>query len=134
MAVFYVPFLMRSLERHRLQRLWPDDTCYGYLIDTLDLAKKIFQNADQKPMNTKLGTLFQFETGQVMENSHRALGDVRALYSVFVHDLVGNYWIPLLRNSGSVTNWGSTRNQGYFTLRLSEQPGVPDILQRWLRK
>ena len=35
----------------------------------------------------KLGTLFQFVTGQLMENSHRALGDVRALYSVFRHEL-----------------------------------------------
>jgi DNA polymerase III epsilon subunit-like protein len=40
--VFDVPFLMRSLERHGLQSLWAD-TRYGYLIDTLEVAKKYFK-------------------------------------------------------------------------------------------
>ena len=38
-------------------------------------------------MNMKLGTLFQFVTGNEMESSHRALSDVKAMYACLRHDL-----------------------------------------------
>jgi len=74
---------MRSLERQNLQKLWAENERYGYTIDTLDVARRIFQNAICKTTNMRLGTLFQFLTGKEMENSHQALGDVKALYAIF---------------------------------------------------
>jgi DNA polymerase III epsilon subunit-like protein len=85
--VFDVPFLIRSLHRHDLQNLWEDDR-YGYTIDTLQIAERVFHsNATRKPTNFKLGTLYQFVTGNEMENSHRAMSDVKALYTIFRNDL-----------------------------------------------
>lgn len=80
--VFDVPFLLRSLQRYKLHRLWADPQ-YGVTIDTLHVARKVFANDRQKPTDMKLGTLFQFLTGKDMENCHRASGDVKALYTVF---------------------------------------------------
>ena len=84
---FDVPFLMRSIVRHNLERLWRDSR-YGFTIDTLHISKRIFQNKEtRQPTNQKLGTLFQFLTGKEMETSHRAMSDVNALYSVFRSEL-----------------------------------------------
>jgi inhibitor of KinA sporulation pathway (predicted exonuclease) len=84
---FDVPFLMRSIVRHNLECLWGDSR-FGFTIDTLHISKQLFQNkATRQPTNQKLGTLFQFLTGKEMENSHRAMSDAKALYSVFRSEL-----------------------------------------------
>jgi DNA polymerase III epsilon subunit-like protein len=88
--VFDVPFLLRSLEKHNLRHLWFNNPRFGPILDTLDIARKIFNNSPQSPSNLKLGTLFQFLTGRAMETSHRALGDVKGLYTVFRSEIFWN--------------------------------------------
>ncbi|KAG7364663.1 transposase IS4 [Nitzschia inconspicua] len=80
---FDIPFLLRSLQGHNLQSLLADDPRYGYFIDTLHVARTFLGGSAATPTNNRLGTLFQFVTGAEMENSHRAMGDVKALYTVF---------------------------------------------------
>jgi DNA polymerase III alpha subunit (gram-positive type) len=81
-CAFDLPFLMRSMVAHKLERLW-DDGRYGLTIDTLYICQQIFKNkTTPQPTNMKLGTLFQFVTGNEMESSHRALSDVKAMYAV----------------------------------------------------
>ncbi|KAG7354197.1 PolC-type DNA polymerase III [Nitzschia inconspicua] len=80
---FDIPFLLRSLQGHNLQSLLSDDPRYGYFIDTLHVARTFLGGSAATPTNNRLGTLFQFVTGAEMENSHRAMGDVKALYTVF---------------------------------------------------
>ncbi|KAG7340621.1 transposase IS4 [Nitzschia inconspicua] len=72
--------LLRSLQR---QSLLVDDPRYGYFIDTLHVARTFLGGSTARPTDNRLGTLFQFVTGAEMENSHRAMGDVKALYTVF---------------------------------------------------
>jgi hypothetical protein len=43
-----------------------------------------------KPVNMRLGTLFQFLTGKEMDNAHQALSDVKAMYTVFRSELFWN--------------------------------------------
>ncbi|KAG7354301.1 transposase IS4 [Nitzschia inconspicua] len=80
---FDIPFLLRSLQRQNLQSLLVDDPRYGYFIDTLHVARTFLGGSTARPTDNRLGTLFQFVTGAEMENSHRAMGDVKALYTVF---------------------------------------------------
>ncbi|KAG7373225.1 DNA polymerase III PolC [Nitzschia inconspicua] len=98
--VFDLPFLIRSLERHNLENLWADNERYGYTIDTLDVARRIFHNATRKPINMKLGSLFHFATGKIMENSHRASSVVKALYVVFRSEL---FWEGRLESLKDLT-------------------------------
>jgi DNA polymerase III epsilon subunit-like protein len=108
--VFDVPFLMRSLCRHNLQELWID-VRYGLTIDTLYICKRIFANkATRQPTNMKLGTIFQFLTGKEMENSHRAMSDVNALYSIFRSELFWNNRKESLQTS--IVDGGSIVDRG----------------------
>ena len=59
---FDVPFLMRSMVRHKLERLW-DDGRYGLAIDTLHICRQIFQ---KKNTPTK-----EYETGNPFPVRHR---------------------------------------------------------------
>ena len=108
--VFDVPFLMRSLHRHNLHHLW-DDNRYGWTIDTLQIARCIFQNpATRKPTNMKLGTLFQFVTGNEMETCHRAMSDVKALYAIFRNDL---FWSSRMESlQASIVNGAPSTHEG----------------------
>jgi DNA polymerase III alpha subunit (gram-positive type) len=43
--VFDMPFLLRSLDRFNLLSLWTDNPKFGFLIDTLDIARKAFRES-----------------------------------------------------------------------------------------
>jgi DNA polymerase III alpha subunit (gram-positive type) len=107
---FDVPFLMRSIACHNRERLWRDSH-FGFTIDTLHISKQLFQNkATRQPTNQKLGTLFQFLTGKEMENSHRAMSDVKALYSVFRSEL---FWTNRKESLQiSIINGGASEQAG----------------------
>lgn len=81
--VFDVPFLLANLERNNLQYLLVGNPLYGLQIDTLDIARKLFRNTLQCPTDNELGSLYQFFTGREMESAHRAVSDVRGLYTIF---------------------------------------------------
>ena len=68
--------------------IWADQR-YGFTIDTLHVARKVFAGNRPKPTNMKLGTLYQFLTGRDMQFSHRASADVNALYTIFCSE---SYW------------------------------------------
>jgi len=86
---FDIPFLLNSLKRHNLLHLWENDKRYGVYIDTYSIARKLFINQAtakkniRKPANCKLGVLYQFFTGNEIQDAHRAYADVKALYTVF---------------------------------------------------
>lgn len=88
---FDVPFLLRALERANLSSLWTDNNLLGYTLDTLHIARDVFSNATiTKPTNNKLATLFQFFNGNQLEGNHRALEDVKALYTVLRQPILWN--------------------------------------------
>jgi hypothetical protein len=62
-----------------------DDERFGLGIDTLQVARKSFQNNRSVgvPSAYNLPTLFQFVTGNVPSVSHRAIADVKATTSIF---------------------------------------------------
>jgi len=47
---FDVPFLLNSLRRHNMLEFWTDDDRLGYIIDTLDIARKISTQFRQDPI------------------------------------------------------------------------------------
>jgi len=79
---FDFPILLHSLKRHDLFHLWEANSRYGLTIDTLEMARKIFISG-AKPSNNKLGTLYQFFTGSILQNAHQAYHDVTALSAIF---------------------------------------------------
>ena len=115
---------MRSIDRHNLECLWRDSR-YGFTIDTLHISKRLFQNkATRQPTNQKLGTLFQFLTGKEMENSHRAMSDVKALYSVFRSEL---FWTNRKESLQiSIINGGPSEQAGVVIWLPSHDSDVSD--------
>jgi DNA polymerase III epsilon subunit-like protein len=88
---FDFPFLLRALERNNLLNLWTDNNLLGYTLDTLHIARDVFSGAAAaKPTNNKLATLYQFFTGSQLEGNHRALEDVKALYTVLRKPILWN--------------------------------------------
>ncbi|KAG7370383.1 DNA polymerase III PolC-type [Nitzschia inconspicua] len=109
---FAVPFLVRSLERTNRKHLLTNDDRYGYTIDTLDVAERIFsQPTDnnnnnnnntttrQPPTNKNLKSLYQFvkngnttttTTTEEEEEIRRSSDAVYALYGIFQKNTV--FW------------------------------------------
>ncbi|KAG7344713.1 DNA polymerase III subunit alpha [Nitzschia inconspicua] len=128
---FALPFLVRSLERHNLEHLLlTNDDRYGYTIDTLDIAERIFPPTNNnnttltrrssQPTNRNLQSLYQFVTGNttptVEEEIYRSSSSaVHAMYGIFQKSTV--FWkerwgslldvtvdgtvVPLLTNNDS---------------------------------
>ena len=83
---FDIPFLLRALDRNNLLKLWTDNNLLGFTLDTLQIARDVFSRPSvPKPTDNQLSTLYQFFTGTELQNNHRALEDVKALYTVFRH-------------------------------------------------
>ncbi|KAG7350134.1 DNA polymerase III PolC-type [Nitzschia inconspicua] len=111
---FAVPFLVRSLERTNLNHLLTNDDRYGYTIDTLDIAERIFSQptdnnnnnnnnnntTHQPPTNRNLQSLYQFvkhgntttttTTEEEEEEIRRSSDAVYALYCIFQKNTV--FW------------------------------------------
>jgi hypothetical protein len=115
---------LTTVERLMFQ-FWRD-SCFGYTIDTLHISRQIFQNkATCQPTNQKLGTLFQFLTGHGMENSHCAMSDVKALYSVFRSEL---FWTNRKESLQiSIINIGPFDQAGVVISLPSHDSDVSDL-------
>jgi DNA polymerase III epsilon subunit-like protein len=122
---FNVPFFKRSIDPHNLEHLWRGDSRYGFTIDTLHISKGLFQNkATCQPTDQNLGTLFQVLTGKEMENSHCAMSNVKALYSVFRSEL---FWTNRKESLQiSIINGGPSEQAGVVIWLPSLDSNVSD--------
>ena len=87
--VFDIPFLFNQFRIHKLDELFFGDTRFGFGLDTMRIARESVKKRASSlgvPSAYNLRTLFQFVTGNVMENSHCALDDVKATVSVLRHE------------------------------------------------
>ena len=86
---FDLPFLMSELKRNDLFALL-NHRRYGYTIDTYVLAKIVVRFSElTAPPSYKLADLYRYVTGSDMDQTHRALADVRACGAVFRY---GPFW------------------------------------------
>ena len=84
---FDIPFLVHQLNVHGMSGRLFEDKRIRYGIDTLQLARKGIKEADKTKIGTptayNLPTLFQFVSGRLPSESHRAMADVKATATVF---------------------------------------------------
>ena len=88
---FDVPFLLRSMIKYRIEETFFSDRRFGLALDTLRIAKSAVRNraCPVVPSAYNLSTLFQFVTGNNLENAHQALNDVKATVSVLCYE---HFW------------------------------------------
>jgi DNA polymerase III epsilon subunit-like protein len=84
---FDIPFLVHQLNVHGMSGRLFEDQRIRYGIDTLQLARNGIKVADKTKIGTptayNLPTLFQFVSGRLPSESHRAMADVKATATVF---------------------------------------------------
>ena len=77
-AGFDVTFLRQVCQRH--DHPWP----YPTIVDTVHLARKVFRQLPERPVNYKLDTLAEYFNTPVTP-THRALDDAHATVTVLMH-------------------------------------------------
>jgi DNA polymerase III alpha subunit (gram-positive type) len=82
-----IPFLVHQLNVHRMSGRLFEDKRIRYGIDTLQLARNGIKVANKTKIGTptayNLPTLFQFVSGRLPSESHRAMADVKATGTIF---------------------------------------------------
>ena len=92
--VFDIPFLFNQFRIHKLDELFFGDTRFGFGLDTMRIARESVKKRASSvgiPSAYNLQTLFQFVTGNLMENSHCALDDVKATVTILRRGVLGGW-------------------------------------------
>ena len=82
---FDIPWLVHQLNVHGIMGGMSSDTRINYGMDTIIIAKQAVRNDSQcgAPTAYNLPMLYQFLSGRIHDNAHRAMADVKATATIF---------------------------------------------------
>lgn len=82
---FDIPWLVHQLNVHGIMGGMSSDTRINYGMDTIIIAKQAVRNDSQcgAPTAYNLPMLYQFVSGRIHDNAHRAMADVKATATIF---------------------------------------------------
>ena len=85
--VFDIPFFLHQLCNYKMQSEFFEDIRLGFGLDTMRIARKAIaaDTTNGVPSKYNLRDLYEFVTGKVLENAHRAFDDVKATTTILCY-------------------------------------------------
>jgi DNA polymerase III epsilon subunit-like protein len=87
--VFDIPFFLHQVFSHNMHEQLFGDSRFRFGLDTMRITKKAVSKSGSSigvPTAYNLKSLFQFVTGSVLDNAHRALDDVKATMTLLRYE------------------------------------------------